>query len=357
VNPLAVQTGAGTRLVQRALAGRRQRQGWRFVGRLRVPAPVREEHVWLYKVTLAFQRRGRKVKADVVQRQFDYIGRIVEAAANARGWTLPGTNLGGASQPQAAPPQSNATAVTLPDNMNDYFAHIYDREAQIGIVAQAIRAAVQSGFQNRNHCVLFGPPACGKSEILLAFKNMLGADAVMTFDATSTTEAGARRELRELARIPPILIVEEIEKTDERSLRWLLGVLDTRGEIRGLNYRDAHFRRDVKLLCLATANDIGRFNEVMSGALASRFANKARCPRPTRPILERILQREVAKIAGNPAWIKPALDYCLDIEKSNDPRRAIAVCLCGQDKLLTGEYQRWLAATGEPRDGEGERGP
>ena len=93
----------------------------------------------------------------------------------------------------------------------------------------------QSGFQNRNHCVLFGPPACGKSEILLAFKRLLGADAVMTFDATSTTEAGARRELRQLANIPPIPIVEEIEKTDERSLRWLLGVLDTRGEIRGLN--------------------------------------------------------------------------------------------------------------------------
>jgi len=176
---------------------------------------------------------------------------------------------------------------------------------------------------------------------------MLGADAVLQFDATSTTEAGARRELRQLANIPPILVCEEIEKTDERSLRWLLGVLDTRGEIRGVNYRDASFQRDVKLLCLATVNDIKRFNEVMSGALSSRFANKIRCPQPSREVMERILQREVQKINGNPAWIKPALDYCLDIEKTNDPRRAIAVALCGQEKLLTGEYQQWLEATRE----------
>ena len=334
------------RLVLRALAGKRRRQGWKLEGGLRVPSPLKEGEGWLYRAILKFERRGRKVKPEVVQRQFDVIQKIVETAGNARGWTLPGKNRQPSNQtPAPTPPYMPIPQ--LPADFGGCFDHIYDRDAQIGIVWQAIKAAVESGFQNRNHCALFGPPACGKSEILLGFKKLLGADAVMQFDATSTTEAGARRELRQLANIPPILLVEEIEKTDERSLRWLLGVLDTRGEIRGLNFRDASFQRDVKLLCLATANDMEKFNDVMSGALASRFANKVRCPRPSSEVLERILQREVQKIGGNPAWIAPALDYCLNSEKSTDPRRAIAICLCGQHKLLSGEYQKWLEETRE----------
>ena len=41
---------------------------------------------WLYRKTLAFERNGRKVKPEVVKRQFEYIAKIVETAANARGW-------------------------------------------------------------------------------------------------------------------------------------------------------------------------------------------------------------------------------------------------------------------------------
>ena len=47
-------------------------------------------------------------------------------------------------------------------------------------------------------------------------------------------------------------------------------------------------------------------------------------------------------------WIAPALDYCLTTERTDDPRRVIAVCKCGREKLLTGEYQRTLAATMNP---------
>ena len=206
-----------SRLVQRALAGSRKRQRWMLRGNLRTPSPVREGDGWLYRTSLRFERRGRRVAADIETRQFEYITRIVEVAGSGRGWTISGRP--GVQTTPAEP--TPAGPIHLPESTGEFFAHIYDREEQIGIVTQAIKAAIRSGFQNRNHCVLFGPPACGKSEILLAFKRMLGADAVMQFDATSTTEAGARRELRQLATIPPILVVEEIEKTDERSLRWL----------------------------------------------------------------------------------------------------------------------------------------
>ena len=55
--------------------------------------------------------------------------------------------------------------------------------------------------------------------------------------------------------------------------------------------------------------------------------------------------REIEKVGGNPAWISPALDYCLDVEKTDDPRRVIAVCLSGRGGLLSGEFQRHLQQT------------
>ncbi len=190
---------------------------------------------------------------------------------------------------------------------------------------------------------------CGKTEVLRSLTKMLGSDAVMHFDATSTTSAGAKQLLTESDKIPPVLCIEEIEKADEASLRWLLGVLDYRAEVRALKFRAGLVRRNVKLLCLATVNDFGLFGRMMDGALASRFSNKIYFPRPTREVLEKILEREIAKSGGDVAWIAPALDYCLDKEDTNDPRRIITVCLCGREKLLTGEYQKVLAATQAPK--------
>jgi hypothetical protein len=334
-------------IAARAQAGKRASQGWTLIHKPRLPEPLTIGGKKVYRPTLKFVRKGRKVPKETVVSQFDVLSKIAATAGNASGWHLLTDN-------EAVPSDDVVLAVVkstiaFPADFDKFFAHIFDRDAQIGIVYQSIAVAMQSGFANRNHCVLYGPPGCGKSEILKSFKTAFGNDFVMEFDATSTTAAGARKELREVETVPPILICEEIEKTDEGSLRWLLGVLDTRGEIRGCNYRDSSYARDAKLLCLATVNDLAKFNTAMSGALASRFSNKIKCPRPSRAVLERILDREIRKINGNAAWAKPAIDYCLNYEGTDDPRRAIAVALCGQDKLLSGEYQKWLQETSEKK--------
>ena len=81
---------------------------------------------------------------------------------------------------------------------------------------------------------------------------------------------------------------------------------------------------------------------MMSGALASRFGHKVYFPRPSREILKKILTREVRKIDnGKEEWIEPALDYLLEVEQTDDPRRAISI-LDGRDRLLSGEYQKDL---------------
>jgi MoxR-like ATPase len=181
---------------------------------------------------------------------------------------------------------------------------------------------------------------------------MLGEDSVVKLDATSTTKAGAENLLLELDAVPPVLIIEEIEKCNPVNLPWLLGVMDDRAEIVKTNARIGSIRKEARCLVLATVNNLDEFKAIMAGALASRFKNQIYCPRPSRKILAKILLREVKEIAGDPAWIKPALDWCLKEEKTNDPRRVCAI-LDGREKLLTGEYQADMRAIRQAQEEDG----
>lgn len=318
---------------------------------------------YLYACNLSVERIGRAVADDVAQKQMAYMIQMGQGAANSSGWVFPDT-----SGSESEAPQESATLtaelgesretettergysnVSPSTELGSHFEHIYDREAQVAVIHSAIKAFVDSDYANRFHAVLWGEPACGKTEILRSFSRMLGPDAVLELDATSTTKAGAERILLESAKLPPVLICEEIEKTDEHSLRWLLGILDHRGEVRKVTHGGGLRHRNVKMLCLATVNDMVLFKKVMDGALASRFSHKVYCPRPSKEVLRRILAREVDKVKGNPAWIDPAVDYCVDQEETNDPRRVVTVCLSGGDKLLTGEYQQLLEKVAAPK--------
>lgn len=248
--------------------------------------------------------------------------------------------------------QIEKTICAVNTELGDHFDHIYDRNDQIKIIHSAIVAGKDSEWENRFHCVLFGPPGCGKSDILLSMGHMLGKEneAYLKFDATSTTEAGAQRILLESSYIPPVFIVEEIEKQEESKLRWMLSILDHRAEVRKANFRTGLVSAQRKMLCLATVNDLGLFKRVLSGALCSRFAHEIYCPRPDREILRRILEREVSKVSGNRAWIEPTLKFCFDEHRINDPRKIVPVCLCGKDALLDGSYQESLLRTQRPKD-------
>lgn len=308
-----------------------------------------QESEHLYSAAVSFKRTGRAVDKDTEARQFDRIKELAERAVRAKGWTLNGEAPAKVEQaPVKGVQAQDSYAVLAFDKCGaggDHFAHLFGVDPQIQLVLSAVEEYQRSQFSNRFHCVLYGEPACGKTEILRSLTRMLGNDAVMHFDATSTTAAGAKQLLTESSHIPPVLCIEEIEKADEISLRWLLGVLDYRAEVRALKYRAGLVSKEVKLLCLATVNDFAKFNHMMDGALASRFSHKVYCPRPSHKVLERILQREITKSNGDVAWIKPALKYCTEVEKTNDPRRIITVCLCGKERLLTGEYQMLLSAT------------
>lgn len=238
----------------------------------------------------------------------------------------------------------------------DAFSRIYGREAQIRRLTDAISLGRDTNWNKRKHTLFLGPPGCGKTETMLTFARHLGEEgkAWLWFDATSTTRAGAIEMLMKSPVVPPVLFVEEIEKTHESSLRWLLSLMDERGEVRRTNYRVGNQVKAINMCVVATCNNDLLLKNMDAGALYSRFANRVFCPEPSRDVLEKILLREVAEMpatdeTGN-AWVNKALKFAYDELGIRDPRELINMVLCGRDRLLDGSYQADFKATISPLD-------
>lgn len=326
-------------VVDRAHAAGRQSQGWRAS----FSTPKRVEGGYESTVTLSNQKTGLTAQAK------DILKKVVLPAANGTGW-IPADQAAVKleAKPVEATPAGVSKGLEVPEDWSSYFEHIYDRESQIYMVVQAIRAFIKSGYRNRFHVVMYGPPGCGKTEITRAVKAMLGEDNVIEYDATATTAAGAIQDLAGRDDSPRILAIEEIEKTDEASLRWLLAALDQRGELRKKNFRTS-IQKSLRVLTIATVNDRALFEKVMAGALASRFPLKLYCPRPSRAVHSKILAREIEREDGSQEWADPAVDFA-EGQSITDPRTVTAICLCGGDDLLTGVFQEHFRAVQEPTD-------
>lgn len=196
----------------------------------------------------------------------------------------------------------------------------------------------------------------GKTDILRSTYRLLSDLNIscLSIDATSTTEAGMRKYLLDEDEVmPEVILIEEIEKA-VHSFKLLLGIMDDRGMVSQMNARRTASRK-VPALILANANDYNVLVKMDSGALLSRFSNEIHCPRLDRETLARILEREVGKVKGGDiAWIEPTLKFGFDHMGVNDPRQLKRICLCGKERLLTGEYQRDLERTMKRAMGSGQ---
>lgn len=231
-----------------------------------------------------------------------------------------------------------------------YFREIFERDAQIRIVLSSIRSFLETNGERRNHVLLHGLPACAKTQILNAVTALLSDAAVVRLDGTSTTPAGIYKtyfeDFNDIPE-PPFTIIEEIEKTAEESLRVWLGVMDERGELRKVNAREQR-QRNLKVLCLGTANDMDIFNSLMGGsdnkpgALSSRFAHQIECPRPNDKVLRLILERDIRSKGGKMIWVDAVMELA-KATMTNDPRKVLSF-LDGGERLENGEYQKDIMA-------------
>jgi hypothetical protein len=172
---------------------------------------------------------------------------------------------------------------------------------------------------------------------------MFGPGAVLRLDATSTTRAGIEKLFfSDLDVIPPLVFMEEAEKADPEALKVWLGALDDRGEIRKVNFR-VNQLREVKVLFICTVNNKTVFDKMMgsdgseAGALSSRCVSQVYFPRPSDVVLRQILEKEVGRNGGDPAWITPCIQLAQEMGVS-DPR-IVRSYLAGGERLLDGTYQ------------------
>jgi hypothetical protein len=216
------------------------------------------------------------------------------------------------------------------------FNRYYGIESQIRMVLSSLKSSIDSGGKRMTHCVLFGPPACGKTSVLTTLEEIVGKHNVLKLDATTTTKAGVEKLFLNTV-IPPIIILEEVEKANEDWLRNWLSLLDERSEIRKVSHKET-IVKDIDILFFCTVNDSDKFNDLLDGALASRCKNKIYFPRPTEETIKKILFRDVQENGGKVEWVEPAL--LLAKELNIDDPRVIISFLSGGDRLLDGSYQK-----------------
>ena len=236
-----------------------------------------------------------------------------------------------------------------------HFDRLFGREPHLRRVLAALSLAKRTEYRKRPHMLFCGDPGGGKTEMTRCIQAMTGEEGVAwrRYDAPAMTKAGALEDLMSSDKVPPLLFLEEIEKVEtDHALRWLLGLMDERGVIQRTNYRVGNQAKNVRMVVIATCNDVELLKKVMYGALYSRFkGNIINFPYPNIETMEKILARELKDIPeSKPEWIKAALDFGYEKLGLRDPREIISIMNVGGDRLLQGEYQEDYMETMHPDD-------
>lgn len=236
-----------------------------------------------------------------------------------------------------------------------HFNRLFGRDAQIRRVLAALSLAKVTEYRKRPHMLFCGDPGGGKTEMTRCMQNMLGKEneAWLRYDAPAMTKAGALEDLMSSSKVPPILFLEEIEKVEtDHALRWLLGLMDERGTIQRTNYRVGNQAKNVRMVVVATCNDVSLLKKVMYGALYSRFkGNVINFPYPDHETMRAILSRELKDVPhSNPKWIDEAMSFGYEELGIRDPREVIAIMNVGGNGLIDGQFQKDYLHTMHPDD-------
>lgn len=390
----------------RDIAIRNSRLGFAAkIARLKEPEFIPGQgYRYLVRMTIS---KHTYLSEEKVQEQYDTLYARLKNAAAARRWNLSEANVGtiddgegttsswqqpsgntilslprlrdnntGAPAPDVVADATNVLrpALIVPDLtkevMDEYFSGIYERDAHLRIIHKAIKSySTSKDKRQRSHVILYGLPASCKTTIFIQFKKWLesvntGGDRMALLDATTVSKAGFEKYVlthSQAGTLPDIIVCEEVEKHQPDNLLSLLAVMDARGIISRMNARmpatnGYKAEASAKVLIFATCNNKKLLRKFHKGALWSRFTHKIRCVRPSWALMERILDREVRAINGNPLWVKPALEFAQKLAISDpknmdwgDPRVCIGF-LDGKDALLDGSYQRdWQTILQEER--------
>lgn len=283
--------------------------------------------------------------------------KFVMRSAESRQWKCLGDAADVAERKTVAENRGAFQVEELTDSvMKKYFEGIYERDAHIRMIHRGVTMAVKSGWDERNHVLLYGQPAAAKTILFKRLKAWYEAkepevERIAVINSTTISKAGLESWLLEKSRdglLPEILAFDEIEKFNMDNLQCLLAVMDEQGVISRTNAKIGRQTASAKVMIWATCNDIDKLKEFNKGALFSRFTKKFPCVRPSRPLMLEIMEkklkaREAKGNKVNVLWAKAAVDYAFDKMHTNDPRTIMGL-LDGEDGLLDGSYFKDLQA-------------
>lgn len=320
--------------------------------------PTPNSEGYTYKATFVVTRDNYR-NEDSAKQLFEKQKGLFLKRAHTKGWEVEGGIETTNEKPKGPPIIRQNLEIELPpltdEVMETYFGRLYERDPQIRTIYKSIEMACRTGFRKRSHTLLYGLPACAKSEIFKCYANWLNSTQpepmVVELDATTMTKAGLERMMMEMAEegnLPPIWRLEEIEKTDMNNLNALHQVM-TEGKIQRTNCRQQGYNNEqtARVLIWATCNDLDAVKEHKGAAIASRFSHQLYCSRPTRQLMKQILQREIREMNISPASsvVEKVLDFGFEEMKTSDPRFFIAL-LEGWDnidKYLDDQRSMWAA--------------
>lgn len=325
-------------IAMRAVSGDRKRRGWTYEVNFH---DMRYSAKQIYEYNIILKYRGEQTKESLDKEVNEMLLPLIERGGSSikPPWTILALDGKAWEKKETMAADGKITKpyahVEIPKNHLRFFKHIYERDAQIDVAISYIQAAVDSAWTYRPHIAFVGEPGGGKTETARAIRHTFGDDAVFEIDATATTMSGAIKNLKERSVMPRIIIIEEIEKADFDNFPWLLAVMDPRGEIRKITYREETIL-DTQMLVIGMVNNYKVFCQALEGALSSRFGEPVFFPKADRKTQRKILERDVLKIHGDVSWIDPALDYAREAG-IYDIRHILAICMAGKGRLLAGK--------------------
>jgi hypothetical protein len=322
------------------------------VGQLGQPETFLEEgrEVKHYRVRLRVEECKARTQ-EVAEERFGRVKQAVEKRARSHGWELVAPQGKGVDEvgpvaiamPPLTRPPFNPVNLTA-DLIAREFADVYNRDAHLRLLNDAVQTHVVTNGAIRAHTILFGEPGGCKSTLYERLKPLYddGHERMVFLDSTTMTKAGLERWILdrvEQQALPEILVFEEMEKCENKDNLMCLGSVMASGYLMRTNAVQGRVQVPARFLVLATCNDEQLLKDFRRGYLWDRFTNQLECPLPDEDTMHRILVDKIRTIPGGKlVWADRAMDLARAMGVRT-PRKIIGY-LAGRHRLETGDYQR-----------------
>lgn len=222
------------------------------------------------------------------------------------------------------------------------FQQFINLGSQIELIMSALESAIRTQFADRSHVLAYGPPGCGKSEVLRTLCNVLGTRHAQFFHAPSLTKAGAEEYLLSENEVASLIVLDELDKAPPDVGTAWLQLMSDNPEMNKTDARSGHRSRVRRILVIAAVNDPDRLSKRLSRALFDRFANRVFFPPPSAEDIQRILEAAADRSGIDRRCVTEVLNFARENEGTMELRRLMGLLRSGRDRWLDGQYAQHL---------------